>query len=589
MMRFDSALLAVVLSVWAVASPAWGSDGLLADASETSSDAVAVPFPDLPETLNIDKLVEAERARLWAEIPVPDFPDRLFGLEPTSIEAKINVPLPDLEPLPPPAAIDIIGGDVLRAAFERLLGETVHPRIGRALRDEVMAFYGSQGFRPFFVARNGISERGRGVVDRLRLAADDGLDPMDYDASKSSGSSVDELAAAEWRIATMAVAYARDARGARVDPSRLSSMITVKRDLPSAGEVLEAVARSANASSALEQFNPRHDGYLRLRSELAKHRATYGSLIAARPIRPGKILKVGMSDPRVPLIRSRFGVPPETDETYDNQVASAVAAFQKERGLASSGRFDRATVEAIADSSPRKREADILVNMERWRWMPRHLGERHVFVNVPEYKVRYVRAGRTVYETRAIVGKPETQTPLFSDEMEHLVVNPSWYVPPSILKKEFIPKLALDPTYAERRGYIVTRTGNSISIRQPPGERNALGNIKFMFPNQHSVYLHDTPGRHLFRNDRRAFSHGCVRVDRPFALAELVLEADGGWSEDRVRALVGRGERTIKLKNRVSVHLAYFTALVDETASLKVLPDLYGHDRRLRSALGLDG
>ena len=161
-------------------------------------------------------------------------------------------------------------------------------------------------------------------------------------------------------------------------------------------------------------------------------------------------------------------------------------------------------------------EEDIIANMERWRWLPRDLGPPHHRQRAGVSAVRVIRDGKVVHEARVIVGKPESPTPIFSHTMEFVIVNPSWNVPPSILKKEFLPGLAADPDYAARRGYVVTRTaGGSISVRQPPGERNALGWIKFMFPNKHSVYLHDTPKRRLFAGERRAFSHGCVRVEQP--------------------------------------------------------------------------
>ena len=172
--------------------------------------------------------------------------------------------------------------------------------------------------------------------------------------------------------------------------------------------------------------------------------------------------------------------------------------------------------------------------------------------------------------------------------MQFLVVNPSWFVPPSILKKEFLPKLAADPDYAAKRGYEVIRRGNQIYVKQPPGERNALGHIKFMFPNRHAVYLHDTPSRGLFGTERRAFSHGCVRVDQPFRLAEAVLGRDQGWSEARVRGLVGRGEQSVRLAKPLPVHLAYFTQSVDAQGRLQTFEDIYGHHRRLKAALGLE-
>jgi murein L,D-transpeptidase YcbB/YkuD len=186
-----------------------------------------------------------------------------------------------------------------------------------------------------------------------------------------------------------------------------------------------------------------------------------------------------------------------------------------------------------------------------------------------------------------VVGKETTPTPVFSNKMQFLIVNPYWNVPASILKKEMLPKLAQDPNYLHRLGYEVVSKDGRMVVRQPPGERNALGRIKFMFPNDYAVYLHDTPLRALFSEERRAFSHGCVRVDDPFAFAQTVLGK--GWSEERVKALIGGKERYVYLPKPLPVHLEYFTAYVDETGRLQMRDDVYGYSRRVKAALGLEG
>ena len=300
----------------------------------------------------------------------------------------------------------------------------------------------------------------------------------------------------------------------------------------------------------------------------------------------------------MPLLRQRLRLGTDSDTRYAGAVVEAVKTFQRANGLTPNGRMTPKTRAALDDprnpvNDSEKRpdlealSGNLIANMERWRWLPAELGAKHIFVNIPEFRLEMLADGEKVFETRVIVGKPETQTPVFSDTMEFLVVNPSWTVPPSIMKKEFLPRLAADPEYAARRGYQVIRRGNSISVRQPPGERNALGHIKFMFPNDHAVYLHDTPTRHLFANGTRAFSHGCVRVEGPFRLAEQILMKSQGFSEKSLRAMVGGGERTIKLTEQFPVHLAYFTLFVDKSGELQSRNDLYGHDARIRRALSL--
>jgi murein L,D-transpeptidase YcbB/YkuD len=275
-----------------------------------------------------------------------------------------------------------------------------------------------------------------------------------------------------------------------------------------------------------------------------------------------------------------------TGDAVLNHLASA-----KDAGAALAGfnpphtgyRTLKAKLAEMRASQPGSRlEGDILANMERWRWLPAEMGKRHVWVNVPEYKLRLVRDGRPIHEARVIVGKPETPTPIFSDEMDHAIVNPSWYVPPSIFKNEFHG----DPAYARARGYDVVYSRNGgITVRQPPGERNALGFIKFMFPNQHAVYLHDTPNRKLFGAEKRAFSHGCVRLDQPFRFGEFVLGSE--WNEPRLRSLIGKGERTIRLPEKIPVHITYFTLTVDEKGELRQIADLYAVNNKVRVALGL--
>jgi murein L,D-transpeptidase YcbB/YkuD len=221
--------------------------------------------------------------------------------------------------------------------------------------------------------------------------------------------------------------------------------------------------------------------------------------------------------------------------------------------------------------------------MERWRWLPRDLGQMHIFVNIPEFMVRVNKDGQQIHETKVIVGATKTPSPVFSHRMQHLIVNPSWHVPPSIIKES---------GGAERmaaKGFEVRQTKWGVAVRQPPGPRNALGYVKFMFPNEHAVYLHDTPGRHLFAASMRAMSHGCIRVHEPFKLAEVVMSTEPGWSEKRLKGMIGSGERTINLPQHLPIHLAYFTTFVDENGQLQQRQDIYGHSRKVMNALGIKG
>lgn len=231
---------------------------------------------------------------------------------------------------------------------------------------------------------------------------------------------------------------------------------------------------------------------------------------------------------------------------------------------------------------------DVVINMERWRWLPRQLGASFIMVSLPEYMVRVVDKGALSYQGRVIVGEETTPTPLFSGEIQYIVVNPSWTVPPGVLKNEILPLYRKDPEALARKGLrAVYRRGGGVSFRQEPGEDNALGRIKFIFPNEYSIYLHDTPSRHLFANQSRALSHGCVRVDQPLKFAEAVFAREEGLSAKRIESLYGNSERHVRLKRRVPVHLTYFTLSTGADGRMTQNADIYGLDRKMKQVMGL--
>lgn len=505
-------------------------------------------------------------------------------------------PADDFPTLPAPPAVDAANAmqaDAIVVRARALLEAPVTyagSRLDAAQQAGVRKFYAERA-APLWLDQGQWTPAARAVQGVLERAWEDGLEPADYPAPdlRADPEAVDILAAADVRQSINAVKYARDASGGRLDLPRLSRHITSKPALPASADVLTRLASAAatgtDVATLLRDHNPKHAGYLSLRQKLV-------ALRAARPPEPpmamvpeGPVLRVGMSDPRVALVRSRLGLTPADDVSYDAKLAAAVAEFQRRRGLKPTGRLTRQTVVTMAGNNlpSAQDESALIVNMERWRWLPRDLGSSYIFVNVPEYRMRLVRDGSLAYETRIVVGKAETPTPIFSDIMQYAVINPYWNVPPSILKKEFLPGLARDPGYAAKRGYEVIRRGNAIHVRQPPGERNSLGHIKFMFPNDHAVYLHDTPSRALFGRDKRAFSHGCVRVDQPLRFGELVLGPQ--WPQSRIKRLIGRGERTVRLKEPLPIHLAYFTTSIDQQGVLHSREDIYGIDARMRVAL----
>lgn len=545
-----------------------------------AQDSAQPSFHDVP--------VASQPAAL-PEIALPD-------AAPVTIEAADLKPAGTLDiPLPEnPAAVAFTRSDWLRTAVEKRFADDAamrELRLSKTDREALAAFYAQSDTPLLWTDGHAWSNGATAAFARLKAADEDGLDPADYplpDPGLRKEAAPAQWAEADLKLSVAMIRYARDARGARIEPSRLSPLVTPKLDVPDVADILAKIASSKDPGAALASYNPPHPGYRALKARLAQLRANHPSRPSVR-VPKGPTLRVGMTDPRVPLIRARFNLARdgENQTVYDERLASAVAAFQKENGLPTNGVLTAQTVVALAGPSVPQMEAALIANMERWRWLPADLGERHIVVNVPEFRLRLVDDGHVVHQTRVIVGKQESQTPIFSESMKYLVVNPSWTIPPSIMKKEILPALANDPSYAERKGYRVIRNGSRITVQQPPGERNALGYLKFMFPNQHSVYLHDTPNRNLFSAAKRAFSHGCVRVDQPFQLAEEILGEGGKWSEQKLRGLIGKGERYVHLSQPLPVHLTYFTVAADEKGELKAFEDLYGLDRKVRAALNL--
>lgn len=548
--------------------------------------------------------------------PVPALNLSMLRVDPPAVSAPLSAPS---------ASALEVDAERAKAILEPLRAKL---KIRAAAVEQITDFYAAREWRPLWIEAAGkLAPRAQGALDAIAKAGAEGLDSarllsiLPVSLAEFIGRAdmpAERRAEAELALSLAAYAYAHDARGGRLEPNRLSSMLTPALSLPAAGDVLEQMASAGAANEVrdvLLAFNPPHAGYRALRDALAKLRAEpkgdpditastgplSATLRAALPqnFMNGAGLNPGQEDARVPHMRIRLGLPAAEGITYDAALADAVREFQRANNLKPDGRVTprtRAMLEDLdspltrvqkAKVAPDDRIGTIIANMERWRWLPQELGRTHIFVNIPDFRLEMMDQGARVFETRVIVGKPERQTPVFSDQMEFLVVNPSWFIPPTILRKDVLPKLAADPGYAARMGYEVIRRGNSISVRQPPGERNALGHVKFMFPNEHAVYLHDTPGRHLFRADARAFSSGCVRVEGPFQLAERLLLKNQGLNERQLRAMVGGGERTIRLNEKVPVHLAYFTYQVNAEGELVRKPDLYGHDARIRRALSL--
>lgn len=572
-------------------------------ASRTASIALAMALAtSVAQTALIAPSAYAQTSAPSVEAPaVPSQESAAQATSPAEGAVKAVTPVTSEAAAPTPVA----PADPLGTALAARLADPA-PLLSRLTtkdREAMQAFYALGAFKPVWIVDGAFTPAAKAAMAQLALAAEDGLDPLAYPAPVLGTAKLSdaEVANADLRLSAAVVLYARDARGGRINLANLSKLITPTLDLPAPDAVLGRLASAGpEAGTLLQRFNPDQPGYRALKARLATMRGRAQPISGTILRLPaGPVLKLGMRDARVPLIRAHFDLESRTAGTldsgpgepdaYDAAVADAVAGFQKRRGLPATGTLTLQTVAALAQADGASRgnadEAALLVNMERWRWLPSDLGPDYVMVNIPEFRLRVVREGRPRDEARVIVGKTESPTPIFSGAMEYAVVNPSWNVPPSIMKNEFLPALARDPNYAARKGYEVVYRNGNVSVRQPPGERNALGFIKFMFPNNHAVYLHDTPNRSLFSASHRAMSHGCVRVDDPFRFADAVLPEE--WSSERLKKMIGKGERTVRLTQKLPVHLAYFTAYVDDGGVYRSLPDLYGYDPRMKAALGL--
>jgi murein L,D-transpeptidase YcbB/YkuD len=527
-------------------------------------------------------------------------PDTSLVPPPTAADVKAapspSIATPAAEaPAPQPAAA--AAGPALSPVDQQIADKLREYLTGKADRiierkskQAVDAFYAARNYAPLWLDNGNAGDRAKAVAAFLANVSVDGLDPADYPLPEvKPGADAGALADAELKYTETVLTYARHAQIGRVHFSRISGDISYNLVPPEPAEVLGGLGDAKDIAGALERFNPPHAGYKALKAKLAEARAAKNGSGPAR-IAAGPVLKLvpktPMQDPRVPQLRERLGVAGDTsDTTYDKAVAEAVKKFQESHHLAASGQLTAATVDAI-NGPKHDRDVDIiLANMERWRWLPRDLGNAYVMVNIPDYTLRLMKDGAQVWKTKIVSGAPGTKaTPLLTETMKYITVNPTWNVPPSIINNEYLPALAQDSTVLDRMGLKLEHNRDgTVRIYQPPGERNALGRIRFNFPNKFLVYQHDTPDKYLFSREVRDYSHGCMRVQDPDKYAEVLLgvsQPQEGYTAERIRKMYGSGEVDIHLKNPIPVHITYQTAYVNDDGKLIIRDDIYGRDAR---------
>jgi L,D-transpeptidase YcbB len=473
--------------------------------------------------------------------------------------------------------------ELANGKFDRIVG-------GKKERPAFDAFYAARGYAPIWITDGQFNARAKAAIAYLGQVDADGLDPADYPVPNISASASDPatLAEAEVRLSASVATYAHHASVGRVHWSRVSSSILYEVKTPAPADILAAMADAGDVTAALAGYEPQASNYIALKAKLADLRA--GKAETGKAAIPnGAAPKIVAQDDRVPALRERFGLAGD-GTTYDKPLAEAVKKFQQEREIKATGLLTQQTIDALNGRSPDRPIDTILANLERWRWMPHDLGKDYVIVNLPDFTLRVFHDGRQLWMTRIVTGKPTMATPIMTAEMKYITVNPTWNVPPSIVAHEYMPALAQDPTVLARMGLRVSyNPDGSIHISQPPGDHNALGRLRFNFPNKFLVYQHDTPDKNLFALDKRAFSHGCMRVQDPVKYAEVLLSItrpSEGYTQERIRKMISsQGEQDIQFPHNLPVHLTYQTAFVDEEGRLEFREDMYGRDQALIAIL----
>lgn len=479
-----------------------------------------------------------------------------------------------------------------------------------AAKDKRLAeFYRQRDFNPIFVS-NKDGRRRAALLKAFAQAGDHGLPPARYGAGEmkqlmKTAKSPRDRGRVEVEAARRFLAYADDLRSGVLNPRSIDSGMVMDIARYDPVSTLDAFSRST-PQAFLKKMAPSTQEYVRLQKEkrrLEKLLAGggWGERVKAKSLKPGAS-GGAVVQLRNRLIRMKY-LRRSSGQTYDANFQKAVQQFQIAHGLAADGTAGPSTMAQI-NKQVEDRLAQVLVAMERRRWNNRSLEKQHIWVNIPDFHVDIIKNGKSTFRSRVVVGKnvSDRRTPEFSDTMEFMVVNPSWYVPRSIVTKEYLPMMKRNPN-AQRQLQIIGSNGRPVprsainfaqynektfpySMKQPPSRGNALGLVKFMFPNKYNIYLHDTPSKSLFGREKRDFSHGCVRVHKPFEFAYALLKPQTSKPKDFFQGILATTkERQVDLKEPMPVHIAYYTAWVDAKGRANYRGDVYGRDARIFAAL----
>ncbi|MGH7469036.1 MAG: L,D-transpeptidase family protein [Longimicrobiales bacterium] len=478
-------------------------------------------------------------------------------------------------------------------------GDTVH--VSKA----TVEFYRTRRWQPAWSNEKELLPTGVLLRESIGRARDDGLAPHAYGHDVTSrllgrleaegedelpdSLEVPYLASVDILLTEGYNRYANDLVRGRLDPNQGGPRWRIARGKARESRVLQLVLEGLTPAEVVAHLRPSIPYYERVRGALAKH--YHVAAQGGWPKVPEGSVKVGQRSPAVSLARTRLisGLDDReallaqmgaADPTlFDAELAKAVEYFQLRHAIEPDGALGAATVREM-NHSVEERISELELNLDRWRWLSDDLGERYLLVNIAGFELEVVDHNRAIESMNVVVGKRNWQTPVFADTIEHIVVNPYWNVPPSIYNEEILPKIESDPTWLARNNYERVREG----VRQKPGPGNALGNYKFVFPNEDDIYLHDTPADHLFSRTRRDFSHGCIRVERPADLARLLVRLQTDQDPNDLEKLVSRKrESWIKLTRPLPIYILYFTVWVEEDGTVRYHHDIYGRDEQLQS------
>ena len=477
----------------------------------------------------------------------------------------------------------------------------------------VAEWYSETGYEPLWTGADDVDRRSA-FLAAIANAADHGLPVQRIGQGNRiialrAASSQGDRGLIEVAMTRAYLAWAGDLTSGAIDPAQVDAGIVRQIDRADPQALLARIA-SGNPEAVLTSLLPKSPAYLNLMKakiglEAQIAAGGWGEPLALTP------LEFGATGPAVVALRDRLMrmgyLAPTATASYDRAVQSGVQAFQLAHGLVADGRAGEGTLVEL-NIGPEARLKSVIVALERERWLDIDRSARHIWVNLPDFRAKIIEDGRTVFDTRVVIGKnvPDQRSPEFSDQMDHMVINPSWGVPRSIIVKEYLPLLQQNPNAVghlqviDGRGRVVPRGSVNFSaysarsfpygLRQPPSDGNALGLVKFMFPNPYNIYLHDTPSKSLFANDVRAYSHGCIRVADPFDLAYALLALQSPDPQAEFQAHLDTGNETrVDLVKPVPVHLVYFTAYPDSKGRIGFRRDVYGRDAALFDALEAAG